>query len=162
MSEEKTQIKPDTEKMTKSRGSTGQATYHCGDDVAGTLAGMTIDEVKEIATQLLDEETANKYNHLNTGQQRMNLGNRIRGFISKTDRANEKALAAAEKDGKKAPKVKSGSDQFYKVAGPIAKVAAKRLAAAEKEREQAAKERAKKAAQKKADDEAKAAAKTAA
>lgn len=53
----------------------------CGDEVAAKLRAMTIDEVYEYAaklTQGTSKALKAKYEGLNTGMQRMNLGNMIR------------------------------------------------------------------------------------
>ena len=53
----------------------------CGDALASTLRGKKLEEVYEIAAEALEvgvEELKAKYSHLNNGQQRMVLGNRIR------------------------------------------------------------------------------------
>ena len=68
---------------------------------------MNLDEVYDVAEQFCDKEF--NYEHLNDGMARMNLGNRIRGGLSKAEAqtekdraANDKANAALVADGKKA------------------------------------------------------------
>jgi hypothetical protein len=59
---------------------------HNGDEVARMLEGTTLAEVYAKASHLLcisESELLVKYGHLNPGQQRMNLGNRLRGYYRK-------------------------------------------------------------------------------
>jgi hypothetical protein len=43
------------------------------------------------------QDLQDKYAHLNVGQQRMNLGNRIRGSVNKMDKAVDKDAALGDK-----------------------------------------------------------------
>lgn len=57
---------------------------HNGDEVGRMLEGTTLAEVYLKASHLLgvtEAELLVKYGHLNPGQQRMNLGNRMRGYL---------------------------------------------------------------------------------
>lgn len=66
----------------------GHASYDCGDRVAKMLEGKELDEVYEMAADLLDlplQTLAQKYGHLNPGMQRMNLGNRLRTHFNKAN-----------------------------------------------------------------------------
>ena len=160
---DKITIKPDLEKYTKAKSSTGAASMHNGDVIATELAGATVREVSEVAVKLTgNEELETKYNHLNIGQQRMNLGNRIRGMISKIDKANgvsidkhTAACAAAVEAGDDVPNepsVKSGIDTFLEVVSDLRPVIAKRVA----EKAADAKVKAEAAKEAKAEKEAKA------
>lgn len=63
----------------------GNASVDCGDQVAAKLRGMDLTAVYSLAAKTLDitvKELQAKYGHLNTGMQRMNLGNRIRGAVN--------------------------------------------------------------------------------
>lgn len=56
---------------------------HVGDDIGAMLQGKSLDEVYEIASKYLgvpEKELRAKYSHMNPGQQRMNCGNRMRGW----------------------------------------------------------------------------------
>lgn len=56
----------------------------CGDSVAQVLRGTPVNELVKAAVQIkLIKE--GQYSHLNLGMQRMNVGNRLRGLIRKTD-----------------------------------------------------------------------------
>lgn len=107
----KTTIRPNVENMVK----TAKGSYHKDDLIGHALNGLTLDQVKVVATELgLD---ANKYGHLNVGQQRMNLGNGLRR-LSANEEAAEKirtltgpmqeanAEAAAQAAAEKAAKPK--------------------------------------------------------
>lgn len=69
-------------KDTEHKTAGGNASIHCGDDVAKKLLGKDIDECYKIAAKTINEPEKAlraKYAHLNVGMQRMNLGNRMRG-----------------------------------------------------------------------------------
>lgn len=134
---EKTRIEIPAENYVKAKAASGSVSRHNGDVVAAGLAGLTIEEVRELASEVLDtpvEDLEAKYAHLNVGQQRMNLGNRLRGAVAKMNRAHEKD---AEQP--------NGDDYFAEVVEPFREAVAEREAAAEEAK--AAKEaaRAKKA-----------------
>lgn len=66
------------------KSASGHSTMDNGDDVAKQLRGTELDEVYAKAAKLLGEtQTAlkAKYGHLNSGMQRMNLGNRMRAAV---------------------------------------------------------------------------------
>lgn len=69
----------------------GKKSLHCGDSVAEALQYRELDELYTIAGQILEGWTAEtlqaKYEHLNIGSQRMNLGNRIRAAFKRGDEA---------------------------------------------------------------------------
>lgn len=63
------------------RTESGRKAYDIGDKVADRLRGKTLEEAYVIAAKALNEsvkELASRYGHLNPGQQRMCLGNRMR------------------------------------------------------------------------------------
>lgn len=65
----------------------GKKSKDNADEVAVMLRGKTLDEVYEIAESWLiipAEELKARYAHLNAGQQRMNVGNRLRSYIKKS------------------------------------------------------------------------------
>ena len=65
----------------------GKKSKDNADEVAVMLRGKTLDEVYEIAESWLTisaEELKARYAHLNAGQQRMNVGNRLRACIKKS------------------------------------------------------------------------------
>ena len=139
--EGKTVVRPDVSTYTKARTAAGSLSHHSGDIVAKALEGLTVDEVISMAVKVTgDKELETKYTHLNVGMQRMNLGNKMRGAISKKNKANEVALAKL-KEGEPEPEQVSGEDSFAKLAEPFAVKAQKR--AAEYEAEQKAKAEAK-------------------
>jgi hypothetical protein len=77
----------------KVRTDSGRKAIDSDDATAKELRGKTLDEVYSIAGKELGQtqkELKDKYQHLNVGMQRMNLGNRIRGA---------RAKAKAEKKG---------------------------------------------------------------
>jgi hypothetical protein len=88
----KTTIRPNTEKYQAGRSSSGAKTQHNGDPVATALDGATVDEAVKLVSEALggtQKEWKDKYAHLNVGQQRMNLGNRLRGVMNKMNKENE-------------------------------------------------------------------------
>lgn len=66
------------------RAASGKKSLDANDKVALMLRGKTLDESYEIGANLLKESAKslkNRYNHLNLGQQRMCLGNLMRGAL---------------------------------------------------------------------------------
>jgi hypothetical protein len=78
----------------KVNNASGRVSRHCGDRVANTLARLTPDQVVNLASELLGEDLATKYAHLNPGQRRMNAGNAIRQGL-KNGAITEAGLAEA-------------------------------------------------------------------
>jgi colicin import membrane protein len=75
----------------------GHASVDKNDELAQKLRGLTIDEVYTHAEAILKEPKADlmaKYAHLNTGMQRMNLGNRMRAAVMKVNAPVKPAKAA--------------------------------------------------------------------
>src|SRR5262245_9317785 len=85
------------EQYERTTAASGNASFDSGDKVAKKLRGLSLDEAyaeaaraikdsgdKELGTTLSDIETVlrERYEGLNAGMQRMNLGNRIRGAVS--------------------------------------------------------------------------------
>jgi hypothetical protein len=68
----------------KVKSAAGGTSYHNGDAVAEKLAGKTLDEVYDIGAKTLkvDKKALQKqYEHLNSGMQRMSIGNRMRKVL---------------------------------------------------------------------------------
>lgn len=161
---EKTIIRANTEKYQRAKAASGAMSQHNGDTVAQTLAGLPLESVLAIANKMTSSDLSGKYAHLNIGQQRMNLGNRIRGAVAKINKSIDKARAALvafealtdeAREGKTAPVVPSMTGEEV-----LATVAAEYVAAAKAEAEAATKAaeeaKAKKEAEAKAKAEAKA------
>lgn len=77
------EISPDLKHYKKTTAASGRKSYDVGDDIAKLLRGKELAEVYELAAKKLDcsvRSLKEKYGHLNVGQQRMNLGNRLRGL----------------------------------------------------------------------------------
>ena len=78
-------ITPDLDRYKVSkdvRTESGAPSVDIGDATAKLLRGKTLDEVYKIAAKSLDtseKSLRDKYTHLNPGQQRMVLGNKLRG-----------------------------------------------------------------------------------
>jgi len=80
------------------RTASGRRTIDTNDSVAEKLRGMELKAVYDEAAKHCDVSRAalvKQYEHLNPGMQRMNLGNRIRGALSR--KASEKAAKASAK-----------------------------------------------------------------
>jgi nucleoid-associated protein YgaU len=89
-----------TDKYVTAKAAGGGTSKHNGDAVATALQGQSLEVVLDLASQILDVpagELEAKYAHLNVGQQRMNLGNRIRGAVNKMNKIAESE--AGQKDG---------------------------------------------------------------
>jgi colicin import membrane protein len=124
-------IKPDLTNYVKGVSGTGKKTMRINDATAIALEGLNIEEVYAVASGLLDVKVPKlqaKYGHLNVGMQRMNLGNRIRGAVTKQDKAHE-----ADN------KVASGGKLLEIACEKPRAAAAKRLAAADKAKAEKAK-----------------------
>lgn len=68
----------------------GRMSCDNADDVAAILRGRPLEEVYQIVADMMKTDIADlatRYQHLNNGQQRMNLGNRLRGFLRKQEQA---------------------------------------------------------------------------
>ena len=88
----KVKIAIPTDKYVSAKSASGSASKHNGDAVASALVSQSIDNVLAIAaevTSIAVDELKAKYAHLNIGQQRMNLGNRIRGAVNKMNKTEE-------------------------------------------------------------------------
>lgn len=144
-----TRIRPDLANYQTAKSASGSSTKICGDEVSVALVGATLDEAYSFVSKVIGTPEADlrgKYGDKNPGQQRMFLGNLIRG-------------AYAGKDKEKAARVKEAFDA--EVAG-FRKVVDSRLAevqaAAQKAKDEKAAERQKQkdeaAAKKAADAEA--------
>lgn len=86
----------------------GNVPYDIGDSVAEKLRGLSLEEQYKVCAELLRavgeasasraaviRELEERYGHLNPGQVRMNLGNRMRGALKRAARAEEEAEDAA-------------------------------------------------------------------
>lgn len=85
-------VKPDTSDYTKAKSAAGGQSLHNGDIVARALAGATLGQAYTLAADVMKVEVAeleDKYKNLNDGMQRMALGNRLRGWIAKTDKGDK-------------------------------------------------------------------------
>lgn len=135
---EKTHIRPNLDHYQVSRTSTGAKSKSCGDEVATALAGTTLEEVYALAAAVsggqVDALVA-KYHERNIGQQRMTLGNIVRGTLR----------------GKDVDTVAEAKKMFDRQVVALRKVVDRRLKEAD-----AAKESNKKAAAKAKDEKAKA------
>lgn len=160
---EKTIIRANTEKYQRAKAASGAMSQHNGDTVAQTLAGLPLESVLVIANMMTGSDLSGKYAHLNIGQQRMNLGNRIRGAVAKINKSIDKARAALvtfealtdeAREGKTAPVVPSMTGEEALAAVAAEHVAAAK-ATAEAEAAAAAELKAKKEAEAKAKAEAK-------
>lgn len=162
---EKTIIRANTEKYQRAKAASGAVSQHNGDVVAQTLAGMPLESVLAIANKMTSVDLSAKYTHLNLGQQRMNLGNRIRGAVAKINKSIQKAEEALvafraqtdeAKAGKEEPVVPTVTGEEA-LAAVAAEYVAAAKAAAEAEAAAVADAKAKKEAEARAKAEAKAA-----
>ena len=127
----KTTIRPNIANMVKTAG----GSFHKADFVGETLNGLTVDQVKEIGAELgLD---VGKYSHLNPGQIRMTIGNKLRKTTKDVPETNEdgspleaKALDKAVAANKAAEEVRDTiSTMADKFKETNAELAAEKLAA---------------------------------
>lgn len=85
-------IKPKLELYQNARSASGSKVKISGDRVSKMLAGMTLDEVKQVAAAVVKKFDPNKYKGLNLGHQRMCIGNLIRGAVKDPETFNEAAF----------------------------------------------------------------------
>lgn len=81
----------------KAKTTKGKPTKHCGDFTASLMVGLTLDQVYQLAARITEgtpETLRQRYGHLNLGQQRMNLGNRIRGALKRFEEEDPKSAAS--------------------------------------------------------------------
>lgn len=104
------------------KGEDGKVIAHkidIGDETAVTLREKTLDEVYEHAAAVIGvtvDELKAKYQHLNAGQQRMNLGNRIRNWPRLQEKAEAKAAAKAMREAAKVVKTTEEPEQTEEAA----------------------------------------------
>ena len=149
VNESATKISVDKDKYETSRTATGGKSLSNGDKVAKALEGMNSEEVYAVADNLIEgNDFRDKYAHLNVGMQRMNVGNRIRGFVGKRDKENEKIAEfnANLKEGVDAKPVLEDAGKLFDAAVvPVKEAVADRVKAEAslKADKEAAKEKAK-------------------
>ena len=89
----KTVIRPKTENYVRDRSGSGKRTQRIDDLTARTLAGKTLEEIKQGANVLAINHP--KWSHLNAGQQRMLIGNAIRHKLNSEKEAFTEADLAS-------------------------------------------------------------------
>tara|TARA_Y100000034_G_C6908939_1_gene422722 strand:- start:5766 stop:6269 length:504 start_codon:yes stop_codon:yes gene_type:complete len=153
-----------TENYEKGRAGSGAVSRHNGSIVAKTLDGLTIEEVRSICAAMTGqtvEALEARYEKLNVGMQRMNMGNLIKGAIGKIERENAKIAKKNEaiethnagvEDGSVEGELKdlhelpaSGEDKLIEVSADFVEARDARIAKAEEEKAAKAKEREEKA-----------------
>lgn len=94
----KTTIRPNLEGYQTSKSASGSTSKICGDAVSLALVGATLDETYGFVAKVvsIDESVLRaKYGARNVGQQRMFLGNLIRGAIAGKDTEKAARIQAA-------------------------------------------------------------------
>lgn len=82
--------KPVDKKGERVKTPAGNPVIDCGDEVATALRGKDLAQVYEVVAKRIGESVASlktRYGKLNLGQQRMNLGNRLRGYLNAKQKA---------------------------------------------------------------------------
>ena len=81
-------IRPNTDNYQTAKSASGSTTKHSGDAVAVALVGATLDETYGFVAKVVgvaEDVLREKYGNANVGQQRMFLGNLIRGGMATKD-----------------------------------------------------------------------------
>lgn len=146
-----TKIRPNMEKYQTAKSAGGSSTKICGDEVSLALLGATLDEAYGFVATVTNTAEAvlrDKYGSKNPGQQRMFLGNLIRGASQSKDAEKKARVEAAFREA--LPAFREAIDARLAVA---AKAKADEKAAKEKLKADA---KAKKEADAKAEKEARA------
>lgn len=158
-----TKIRPNMENYQTAKSASGSSTKICGDAVSVALIGATLDESYGFVAAVVgtpEAELRAKYGDKNPGQQRMFLGNLIRGASASKDaekKARVEAAFGAELpafraviDGRVAAaqelKAKEKADKAAAKQKVAAEKAAEKLANAEKRKAEAEKKSVDKAA----------------
>ena len=152
----KTQIRPKLDGYTTAKSASGASSKICGDDVSQALVGATLDEAYGFVSKVVSLPEADlraKYGVRNLGQQRMFLGNLIRGAFAGKDA--ERATQVRANFEAKLPEFRVAIDARLKADADV-KAAEKQKAVDEKAAKKA------EADKQKADDKAKKAAEKAA
>lgn len=93
-----TRIRPNLEGYQKARSASGSTTKICGDEVSVALVGATLDETYGFVAKVTgvgEDVLREKYGAKNPGQQRMFLGNLIRGAYNGKDKEKAERVKAA-------------------------------------------------------------------
>lgn len=91
-------IRPDLTNYQTAKSASGSTTKHSGDAVAVALVGATLDETYGFVANVVgiaEDVLRAKYGQSNVGQQRMFLGNLIRGGMASKDEAKSKRIEEA-------------------------------------------------------------------
>jgi hypothetical protein len=91
-------IRPDLTNYQKAKSASGASTKICGDEVSVALVGATLDETYGFVAKVTgvgEDVLRDKYGHANVGQQRMFLGNLIRGAYQSKDAEKGARVKAA-------------------------------------------------------------------
>lgn len=93
-----TRIRPNLDSYQKARSASGSTTKICGDEVSVALVGATLDETYGFVAKVTgvgEDVLREKYGTKNPGQQRMFLGNLIRGAYNGKDKEKAERVKAA-------------------------------------------------------------------
>lgn len=93
-----TKIRPNLEQYQTAKSASGSSTKICGDDVSKALLGATLDEAYAFVAGVVGVPEADlraKYGDKNLGQQRMFLGNLIRGGMVSKDAEKASRISKA-------------------------------------------------------------------
>jgi len=96
-----TEVNLDRYFVSDTKTPSGRRTIDTNDEIAQSLRGLPLEQVYQLAaetTGISVEELQDKYAGLNTGMQRMNLGNRIRGAEGVVEREAKAAEKKAERE----------------------------------------------------------------
>lgn len=108
----KVAVNADKEKYVTTKAASGSKSLHNNDEVALALDGLELSEVQAIADATIGEnDFRTRYANLNPGMQRMNIGNRIRGWLHKDDKNGATLKKAA------APHRKAAAERLKSKAG---------------------------------------------
>lgn len=87
------------ERYVKAKAASGKSSRHSGDPIAVALEGKSLEECFEYVAEAMGEspeDYAARWAHLNVGQQRMCVGNRLRTFLKKQSASEEMAASQGE------------------------------------------------------------------
>lgn len=122
--EKEVNIPIDPAKYKKTRSPSGGKSLSNGDELADLLEAIPASTLYDVADKVIPgNDFRDKYAKLNNGMQRMNLGNRFRGFVTSRDKENEAEDAKAKSEKRPAKLMLGGMEALAKAVGPARKAA---------------------------------------
>lgn len=85
--EDKVSVEIKRDDYVEGRTASGTKSLNNGDKVASKLNALSMEDVHAVTLACTEIDTTEKYAHLNVGMQRMNCGNRLRGWLADEEKS---------------------------------------------------------------------------